>query len=30
MSVSLVGCYEIGDHFQFRRLESEHDKKHPG
>lgn len=30
MPVSLVGRYEIGDHFEFRSLGSEHDKKRPG
>ena len=27
---SLVARYEIGDHFEFRSLGSEHDKKRPG
>ncbi len=30
MPVSLVGRYEIGDHFEFRSLQSEQDKKRPG
>ena len=30
MPVSLVGRYEIGDHFELRSLESEHDEKRHG